>query len=133
MRCLETGVETEAACNPEDLFTKEEGFAIACSRQDSPKVEPVPEIKVGDMVVVIESGKRYTTYEDFIKIAAPRYFGNYVNGSNNLCNGMVLKVVGYGYHSLLKERKLLVVQNEGTSQVFIIGQEGVKKIEEGAK
>lgn len=84
------------------------------------------EIRVGDMVEVTHRGKCYSTYYTWSGLGS--YRQNFVNGVS-VENGMVAKVLNISKHDDDKWKTLALIQNPKTSQVFIIGIDGIKKVE----
>lgn len=84
------------------------------------------EIHVGDMVEVTHRGKCYSTYYTWSGLGS--YRQNYVNGVS-VENGMVAKVLNIAQHGDDKWKTLALIHNTKTSQVFIIGIDGIKKVE----
>ena len=86
------------------------------------------EIHVGDMVEVTHRGHCYSTYDTWSGLGS--YRQNYVKGVS-VEDGMVAKVLNIANHDDVHgECKLLaLIQNPKTTQVFIIGIEGLKKVE----
>lgn len=82
-------------------------------------------IHVGDMVEVINSGDCYSTYRSWSGLG--NYVQNYVNGVSAK-KGMVAKVINIEKHDIVREN-IALIQNPNTSQVFIIGIDGIKKVE----
>lgn len=85
-------------------------------------------IHVGDMVEVTHRGHCYSTYDTWSGLG--NYRQNYVN-EVSVEDGMVAKVLNIANHDdVHDECKLLaLIQNPKTTQVFIIGIEGLKKVE----
>lgn len=85
-------------------------------------------IHVGDMVEVTHRGHCYSTYDTWSGLG--NYRQNYVN-EVSVEDGMVAKVLNIANHDNVHgECKLLaLIQNPKTTQVFIIGIEGLKKVE----
>lgn len=85
------------------------------------------EIHVGDMVEVKDSGDCYSTYRSWSGLG--NYVQNYVNGVPTK-KGMVAKVLNIAKHDKsITGENLALIQNPNTSQVFIIGIYGIKKVE----
>ena len=86
------------------------------------------EIHVGDMVEVTYSGKCYSTYDTWSGLGI--YKQNFVSGVS-VEDGMVAKVLNIAQHDRIhnKRKPLVLIQNPKTSQVFIIGIDGIKKVE----
>lgn len=84
------------------------------------------EIRVGDMVEVTRSGGCYSTYDTWSGLGS--YRQNFVNGVS-VEDGMVAKVLNIAKHDRLHNFRLALIQNPKTTQVFIIGIDGIKKVE----
>ena len=86
------------------------------------------EIHVGDMVEVIHRGECYSSYNKWSGLGS--YKQNYVKGSR-VKNGMLLNVLRIAKHDTFvnEQRKLFLLQNPNTTQVFIINSDGIKKVE----
>lgn len=84
------------------------------------------EIRVGDMVEVTHRGHCYSTYYTWSGLGS--YRQNFVNGVS-VEDGMVAKVLNIAQHGDDKWKTLVLIQNPKTTQVFIIGIDGIKKVE----
>lgn len=86
------------------------------------------EIHVGDMVEVTYRGHCYSTYDTWSGLGS--YRQNYAYGVS-VEDGMVAKVLNIAQHDRIhnKRKPLALIQNPKTSQVFIIGIDGIKKVE----
>lgn len=84
------------------------------------------EIHVGDMVEITRSGGCYSTYYTWSGLGS--YKQNYVKGAS-VEDGMVAKVLNIAKHYRMHNILLALIQNPKTSQVFIIGINGIKKVE----
>lgn len=86
------------------------------------------EIHVGDMVEVTYRGNCYSTYDTWSGLGI--YKQNFVSGVS-VEDGMVAKVLNIAQHDRIynKRKPLVLIQNPKTSQVFIIGIDGIKKVE----
>lgn len=96
--------------------------------EEKAKEEYDNKIHVGDMVEVIYSGECYSSYNKWSGLGS--YRQNYVKGVS-VKDGMVAKVLNIAQHDKIhNDRKpLALIQNPETSQVFIIGIDGIKKVE----
>lgn len=85
-------------------------------------------IHVGDMVEVTNAGSCFSRYGTWSGFGS--YRQNYVNGVS-VEDGMVGKVLNIAQHDNIhiKRKPLTLIQNPKTSQVFIIGIDGIKKVE----
>lgn len=84
------------------------------------------EIHVGDMVEITRSGGCYSLYYTWSGLGS--YKQNYVKGAF-VEDGMVAKVLNIAKHDRMHNILLALIQNPKTSQVFIIGINGIKKVE----
>lgn len=94
--------------------------------EEKAQEEDDSEIHVGDMVEVTHSGKCYSTYDTWSGLGS--YRQNFVNGVS-VEDGMVAKVLNIAKHGDDKWKIIALIQNPKTSQVFIIGIDGIKKVE----
>lgn len=84
------------------------------------------EIHVGDMVEVARSGGCYSAYDTWSGLGS--YRQNFVKGVS-VEDGMVAKVLNIAKHDRMHNFRLALIQNPKTTQVFIIGIDGIKKVE----
>lgn len=93
-----------------------------------PEKEPEKkdEICVGDTVKVTDTGKQYNLYGTWSGLLG--YEQNFVRGSD-VSKDDEYKVLRIKRHDDMLERTLALIQNPKTSQVFIIGIDGIKKVE----
>lgn len=84
------------------------------------------EIHVGDMVEVTHSGRCYSSYDKWSGLGS--YRQNYVK-EVSVEDGMVAKVLNIAKHDRAHNTCLALIQNPKTTQVFIIGIDGIKKVE----
>lgn len=96
--------------------------------EEKAQEEDDSEIHVGDMVEVTHRGKCYSTYDTWSGLGS--YRQNYFYGVS-VEDGMVAKVLNIAQHDRIhnKRKPLVLIQNPKTSQVFIIGIDGIKKVE----
>lgn len=83
------------------------------------------EIHVVDMVEVTHRGHCYSTYDTWSGLG--NYRQNFVYEAS-VEDGMVAKVLNIAKHDEMS-RKLVLIQNPKTTQVFIIDIKGIKKVE----
>ncbi|MCQ2270960.1 MAG: hypothetical protein MJZ52_07025 [Bacteroidales bacterium] len=113
-----------AKCNPSDEFDFKVGAKIAFDRLiGSEELKFADKIKVGDMVEVVRLGKTYLTYNYWSGLC--EYKSHYVKERRPVDGGKY-KVLNIGKHDR-GDKTLLLIQDMDTTQVFIIGIEGVKK------
>ena len=105
-----------------------EEYVVLENYKPEEKKEDNNKIHVGDMVEVTHVGRCYSTYDTWSGLV--RYKQNYVYGVS-VEDGMVAKVLNIAQHDRIhNDRKpLALIQNPKTSQVFIIGIDGIKKVE----
>lgn len=120
-----TGAVVEKDGLPIVLLYHEE-YVVLENYKPEEKKEDDSEIHVGDMVEVTHRGKCYSTYYTWSGLGS--YRQNYVNGVS-VENGMVAKVLNIAQHGDDKWKTIALIQNPNTSQVFIIGIDGIKKVE----
>lgn len=84
------------------------------------------EIHVGDMIEVTRSGGCYSMYDTWSGLGS--YRQNFVKGVF-VEDGMVAKVLNIAKHDRMHNFRLALIQNPKTTQVFIIGIDGIKKVE----
>lgn len=96
--------------------------------EEKAKEEDDNEIHVGDMVEVVDCGHGYSTYDTWSGLGS--YRQNYVIGCR-VKNGMTLKVLKISKHDTFvnEKRKLFLLQDPNTTQVFILNSDGIKKVE----
>lgn len=135
-----------AKCNPKDKFNYMTGSLVAVSRifgkeyEDSSKQEislastskeedKKSDIEVGSVVKITDAGKCYSTYASFFsQNDLVSYAPFYVYGqglSNKYATEFI--VVGVGTHSWQSD-KILVLKEKTTDAVYLISEEGVKKV-----
>lgn len=93
-----------------------------------PEKEPEKkdEICVGDTVKVTDTGKRYNFYCTWSGLLG--YEQNFVIDSD-VSKDDEYKVLRIKEHDYMSKRTLALIQNPKTTQVFIIGIDGIKKVE----
>jgi hypothetical protein len=84
-------------------------------------------MNISDKVKVINKGKNYSTYEDWIKKNAPQYIHLWVWNGNIVNTDKIYEVVAKAIHGGTLNDKMLYLISDGL-QVFIIGEEGIEKI-----
>lgn len=90
------------------------------------KPEKKDEIRVGDTVKVTDGDRQYCLYDKWSGLDG--YKQNFVIGSY-LNNEDEYKVLRIKKHDYMPKRTLALIQNPKTTQVFIIGIDGIKKVE----
>ena len=137
----------EANCHPDDNFDFFTGAKLALERvevnSDIEEYAKIDEIKIGDIVTVVDDGKGYSTYTDwFVKNGYAEFLPRYAYGVRHFKTVLgfedsdTFKVIGKG--SDLFEGDILmitpdfsnpkVLYGEHEESVFLINGEGVKKV-----
>ena len=86
-------------------------------------------MKIGDKVKIIDGGKCYSSYEEWIKIHGKKYLDNWEYGSRDFNKEDTYKIVAKTRHNDYDDM-LYLIQNEKTKRVYIFGEEGIKKVKE---
>lgn len=83
------------------------------------------------LYVIIDEGKLYTTYPNFVKHYAPAfaelyaYKMSYINPEKNL-----FRIITSGYHLNYNSVLIHIIQNVYTNRVYLIGEGGIKRKED---
>lgn len=121
-----TGKIGLAKCDPRDLFNFETGAKLALERlytEVNKILNQHEDIKTGDKVTVISLGKCYPMYSTWKGLEG--YKSHFVQDKEPIPN-KVYRVLNIKNHDRYKDM-LALIQDEDTTQVFIIGVEGLKK------
>ena len=86
-------------------------------------------MKIGDKVKIIDGGKCYSHYKEWIKIHGKKYLDNWEYGSRDFNKEDTYKIVAKTRHNDYDDM-LYLIQNEKTKRVYIFGEEGIKKVKE---
>lgn len=113
-----------AKCSPDDEFDFKTGAKIAFSRLVGNE-DGKDDIKACDYVKLFDKGEVYNTYKEWNYLVD--YEGNFVEGSDPEY-GVVYKVLRIGKHGR-KNNDIALIQNPETTQVFIVGVNGIRKAE----
>lgn len=136
---LSDGRKGVAKCHPDDEFDEYEGLRIATAKAygkdpfpkeevKDEKKEPEYKFNVGDMVVVIDTGCRFSAYKEKFKEIAPK--GKWAKNQNGFTlteqNGEVVKIIGRGKHAW--DGNIYAIQDfDGNG--YLIGEKGIAKVE----
>lgn len=85
-------------------------------------------IEIGDVVEVVNSGASFSTYTKWFAETGYSELKNHYVPNSSATNCMTLKVVGKGKHRATQEM-VYAVQNPATTQVFLIGERGIKLVD----
>lgn len=123
----------EARCHPDDVFDFETGAEIAFNRlfnegkEDKKKDD---EIKVGDIVRVVNKGRIYPTYYEWFDKYAPEFASRYA-----YCNTMtreMYKVLAMHKHDFRNDMLYAIQEwdsfNGESSPIYLISADGIEKI-----
>ena len=92
-------------------------------------IEENVERKTPRYVKVVDSGKTYSLYKDFIQKYFPKYLPQFKKGDSP-DKRKKYQIIGEGEHP--NEKILMyLIQDESTEQVFLIGKKGVKEVKNG--
>ena len=86
-------------------------------------------MKIGDKVKIIDEGKCYSSYKEWIKIHGKKYLDNWEYGNLDFNKEDTYKIVAKTRHNDYDDM-LYLIQNEKTKRVYIFGEEGIKKVKE---
>lgn len=104
------------------VFDREKG--IGCE-----KSKPQHEFEIGDKVRIVDSGKLYSSYPDFVATKAPTLKANYIDHGQPH-SGATFKVIAAGDHLTFNDDYIYVIQDTVSLQVFVIGEKGLKAVAE---
>jgi hypothetical protein len=104
-----------------ELLPKE--YVVLEGYEDCDQVKKFDEISAGDSVEVTDKGKTYSSYSRWAGLKD--FKGNFVEGKQPNTNKKY-KVLRVRKHETA-ERMLALIQDPDTTQVFIIGVDGIKK------
>lgn len=137
----------EANCHPDDNFDFFTGAKLALERvelnSDIEEHAKIDEIKIGDIVTVVDDGKSYSTYTGwFTENGYEEFLPRYAYGVRHFKTALgfkdsdTFKVIGKG--SALFDGEVLmitpdfsnpkVLYGEHEESVFLINEDGVKKV-----
>lgn len=86
------------------------------------------EINVGDYVTVVNNGRRYSTYTEWVTKNTPEYAVYYAYNNSTPLSDEFLKVVAKAPHSLEKKDKMLfLIKCEADGACYLFGEEGLRK------
>lgn len=120
-----TRAEAKAVCSKDDEFDFSVGAKLALDRLLTIKET---KIKAGCMVKITNVGESFSTYDSWHGLKG--YESHFVRGKHAK-DGKEYKVLFVGKHgnSWYKCEDILLIQDPDTTQVFIIGSEGVEVVE----
>ena len=131
---------TEAKCHPADTFDFMTGARIAFERLSEDEKEDTKEddeIKVGDVVKIVDKGEMYSSYCDWFDEACPELASRYAycyNRENDYPNGRY-KVLTKHSHLLDPTTTLCAIQECGKysdryDPIFLINTKGIEKVKD---
>lgn len=124
------GIKTHATCNKTDNWNMVDGINICLERMNDKKKYTA--IKVGDTVEVIDEGRNYPHYVDWVvrNVKDPVEIARFVNCDNQKLNGRVGKVLAIASWGGGSVRTLAYVQikDKDADKNYLIDVKGLKKI-----
>ena len=133
----------EANCHPDDNFDFFTGAKLALDRievnSDIEEHTKIDEIKIGDIVTVVDDGQSYTTYTNwFVKHGYEEFLPRYAYGVMLLGfeDSDTFKVIGKGSDDFGEDVLMItpdfsnteVLYDRHEDSVFLINKQGVKKV-----
>lgn len=87
--------------------------------------------KIGDMVKIVGTGKCFDTYEEWFEETGNLEYKSHYVINKIPCQNRQYKIVANGYHikHLWHPNGVYAIQDLDTSQVFLVSDEGLKKID----
>lgn len=89
-------------------------------------------IKVGDTVMVIDSGRLYSTFYEWVadNVEDKKAIARYAYGKSDIDTSEKYKVIAIAPHLFIKDRTLAYIETEGSSRgyCFVINIDGIKKV-----
>ena len=137
----------EANCHPDDNFDFFTGAKLALDRievnSDIEEHTKIDEIKIGDIVTVVDDGEGYSTYTNwFVKNGYEEFLPRYAYGVRHFKTTLgfedsdTFKVIGKGSDVFGEDVLMLtpvfsnpeVISDRHEDSVFLINEQGVKKV-----
>lgn len=137
----------EANCHPDDNFDFFTGAKLALERvelnSDIEEHTKIDEIKIGDIVTVVDDGEGYSTYTNwFVKNGYEEFLPRYAYGVRHFKTTLgfedsdTFKVIGKGSDVFGEDVLMLtpvfsnpeVISDRHEDSVFLINERGVKKV-----
>lgn len=137
----------EANCHPDDNFDFFTGAKLALDRievnSDIEEHTKIDEIKIGDIVTVVDDGEGYSTYTNwFVKNGYEEFLPRYAYGVRHFKTTLgfedsdTFKVIGKGSGVFGEDVLMLtpvfsnpeVISDRREDSVFLINEQGVKKV-----
>lgn len=121
------GTSTIAKCHPDDKFNLKYGLDVVFGQMIAKKQGKDKEIKVNDEVEIVDTGKMYTTYLEWLcKHCDFRFVKSYAYGcSGGEYEGLRGKVVAIASHGWLN-RTLAAIYSHGST--YLIDIRGLRKV-----
>ena len=137
----------EANCHPDDNFDFFTGAKLALDRieanSDIEEHTKIDEIKIGDIVTVVDDGEGYSTYTNwFVKNGYEEFLPRYAYGVRHFKTSLgfedsdTFKVIGKGSDAFGGDVLMItpvfsnpeVISDRHEDSVFLINEQGVKKV-----
>ena len=119
------GTTTIAKCHPDDKFNLTYGLDVVFGQMIAKKQGKDKEIKVGDEVEIVDSGKMYIIYPEWLcKNCDFGFVKSYAYGSSGY-KGLRGKVIAIAPHGTMN-RVLAAIYSHGST--YLIDVKGLKKV-----
>lgn len=124
---VDDGTKARATCNKTDNWNMVDGINTCLERIKQKKEDEV--IKVGDEVKVVDMGKGYRDYVDWVVENVRNVYdvARYVNGEI-AHNGAIGKVVAIAPHGVNDRTLAYIITNDYEPKGYVINVTGLKKI-----
>ena len=121
------GMATIAKCHPDDKFNLKCGLDVVFGQMIAKKQEKDKEIKVGDEVEIVDTGKMYTTYPEWLcKNCSFGFVKSYAYAyGDSGYKGLRGKVVAIAPHEYLNATLAAIYSHGGT---YLIDIKGLRKV-----
>lgn len=130
MEKLDDGIKVRATCNKTDDWNIVEGISVCLQRMKAEQ-DAAKEIKVGDKVKVVDNGKQYTGYADWVaKNVKSRTDVARFCYSRDIPNGTVGTVICIAPHGITGETLVYIkaMDEEFDYGCYLMDIAGLKKI-----
>lgn len=126
LRSDRDGTTTIAKCHPDDKFNLKYGLDVVFGQMIAKKQEKDKEIKVGDEVEIVDTGKMYTTYPEWLcKHCGFGFVKSYAYGCSSGCKGLRGTVIAVAPHETINRVLAAIYFHDST---YLIDVKGLKKI-----
>lgn len=126
MTKMDDGIKARATCNKTDDWNMVDGINV-CLERVKAKQDAAKEIKVGDRVVVLDSGRKFPNYVEWVvkNVDNKRDVARFAYGSRDNLNGKDGVVVTIAPHD---NGDNIAYVRMGNDRCFLFDMHGLKKI-----